>query len=250
MINKLVTACLVLLCSACASNYRLVKTEQMASINQCAIASEHNHHALMVQQQVLAEGLEEMLLQLDNARQLQETLAAQRCPEPKVITHTPEPVTNNAPDIQRVGAVEKVRFDSLGMVLDARVDTGIATAVLGVTELVEFERNGENWVRFQLQGSLDETPQEVELRSVRRQAMQLRNGQTSVRRPVVTLPVTLGQVSQMAEFILDERKNREFVVLMGKTVLRDVMLVDVSRNYLAPLPPLPNADLLEGGALP
>ncbi len=255
MVKKMVAACLVLLCSACASNYRLVKTEQMDALNQCAIASEHNHQVLLEQQQTLAQGLDEMLLQLENARQLQETLSFQGCPEPEAVTPTPPaaaPVVKEAisTDIQRVGATEQVRFDSLGLVLEARIDTGIATAVLGVSELVEFERNGENWVRFQLQSGEGEEPREVELRSPRRQTMQLRNGQTSSRRPVVSLPITLGQVSQMAEFILTERKKSEFAVLLGRMVLRDVMLVDVSRNHLAPLPPPPKTDPLEEETAP
>lgn len=253
MVNKVVTACLVLLCSACAGNYRLVKTEQMDALNQCAIASEHNHQALLEQQQTLAQGLDEMLVQLENSRRLQETLAVQRCPEPEAAVEPDLPpvvAETSAADIQRVGATEQVRFDSLGLVLEARIDTGIATAVLGVTELVEFERNGENWVRFHLQDPEREEPREVELRSPRRQSMQLRNGQNSARRPVVSLPITLGKVSQMAEFIVTERRNREFAVLLGRLVLRDVMLVDVSRNHLAPLPPPPEIDPPEDESAP
>lgn len=250
MVKSAIVVLLIALCSGCAGNYRLVKTTQMEAINQCAIASEHNHQILLEQQQALSQGLDDLLSQLENSRPSDKTSAEVHCPEPIARKETPQQTPELAADVQRVGATERVRFDSLNLILEARIDTGIATAVLGVSELVEFERNGENWVRFNLLDPNNEEPKLVELRSPRRQSMQLRNGQNSSRRPVVSLPMTLGKITQVAEFILVDGKNREYPVLLGRQVLRDVMLVDVSRNHLAKLPPPPKTKPLRDEVAP
>src|SRR5690606_11759028 len=195
MYKKIIAVSLLLaLSTGCASNYRLVKTSQMQAINQCAMASDHNHQILLEQQQIVAVGLEELLLQLENSRHIIESHQAIVCPKLEVrdaptppLTERAAPTIDIAAGTQVVGATEQVRLDSLNLMLEARIDTGLITAVLDARDLVEFERNGENWVRFNLIDPAAEEPKVVELRALRKQGMQLRNGQQSARRPVVAL---------------------------------------------------------------
>ncbi|HEY7884320.1 MAG TPA: RimK/LysX family protein [Cellvibrionaceae bacterium] len=236
MYRKIFTIGLMLaVCSGCANNYRLVKTTQMEAINQCAMASDHNHQVLLEQQQIVATGLDELLLQLENSHRIIETQQLEVCPDPE-IPDTPAATVEITAGTQVVGATEQVHLDSLDLTMDARIDTGILTAVLDARDIVEFERNSENWVRFNLINPATDEAQVVELRSPRKQSMQLRNGQQSARRPVVALPITLGKITQVAEFILTNRRGQDHSILIGRQILRDVMLVDVSRDNIAPVP--------------
>mgnify|MGYP001795346356 FL=1 len=56
------------------------------------------------------------------------------------------------------------------------------------------------------------------------------------RRPVIRLGIQLGPVRQLAEFTLSNRSHLDYQMLVGRNILRDVMLVDVSEDNLVPLP--------------
>lgn len=56
------------------------------------------------------------------------------------------------------------------------------------------------------------------------------------QRPVVELPFMIGDHRQSAEFTLTDRSHLKYPVLIGRNVLRDVMLVDVGQENLTRLP--------------
>jgi hypothetical protein len=57
----------------------------------------------------------------------------------------------------------------------------------------------------------------------------------------VVLGIVVGNVRQTAEFTLSNRSHLDYQVLVGRNILSDVMVVDVSRVNVAP-PRLPEAD--------
>ena len=221
--------------AGCASDYRVVQTEQLDMLNQCAVAAEQNHQQLLQQQQQLAGRVDDALQQLA-AQQTPPPSPPPQCPEVRYIA-SPQ---NNAPREPRdaaakqlVGAVERVRFEAFGVTLPARIDTGIATAVLDARDIQAFERNSEEWVRFTIAPETGE-PQQIERKLTRMASVPVANGDTK-KRPVISTRFTLGQVSQQGEFILMDRSATDYPVLLGRLALRDVMIVDVSRESLAPV---------------
>ncbi|HBF94298.1 MAG TPA: ATP-dependent zinc protease, partial [Marinobacter adhaerens] len=56
------------------------------------------------------------------------------------------------------------------------------------------------------------------------------------RRVVVELQFFIGDHRQVAEFTLADRTNLTYEVLIGRNILRDVMLVDVGKEYATELP--------------
>jgi hypothetical protein len=58
----------------------------------------------------------------------------------------------------------------------------------------------------------------------------------SERRVVVELQFAIGDHQQVAEFTLADRTNLTYEVLIGRNVLRDVMLIDVGKEFATELP--------------
>ena len=54
------------------------------------------------------------------------------------------------------------------------------------------------------------------------------------RRPLVQMRVVIGPFPQTVEFILSERTHNGYQAQIGRSVLNDVIVVDVSRKNIAP----------------
>ncbi len=127
-----------------------------------------------------------------------------------------------------VGAVEwsVIDYGNHQRVAKARMDTGATTSSINATNITEFERNGERWVRFRLADGED-----VAL-VLERYANIAQAGSEKDRRLVVKLGVRLGEIEQVAEFTLKNRSHLNYEVLVGRNLLRDLMVVDVAQRYM------------------
>jgi hypothetical protein len=139
-----------------------------------------------------------------------------------------------ASDKQVVGAVEKVFLSPPGAMMPARIDTGAATSSLDARAIERFERNSERWVRFSIVVPGEEDEITLERKVVRNVRIIQAVPDEAERRPVVELAVTVGKTTQTAQFTLSDRSNLEYPVLIGRNVLMDIMIVDVSEEHLAP----------------
>lgn len=144
-------------------------------------------------------------------------------------------------DKQVVGSVETVHLSPPGITLTARIDTGAEVSSLDAREVTEFKRDGNTWVRFRIMNAEGEPSEEIERRVVRHVRILQSSNEDSERRPVVRLRVAIGAHAQVAEFTLTDREHLTYPVLIGRNVLKDVMVVDVSRSHIAP-PPKPEAN--------
>jgi len=173
------------------------------------------------------------------------------------------------------GSRECVVFPEQGIVLRGRVDSGATTSSLNATDIEEFERDGQSWVRFRIahNGPDEETPEEVAdavgdgeeadagedanappadnenddgggeparpgtpvEAEVERRVI-IRQATGEERRVVVSLPVHIGPLREEAEFTLTDRGELSTPVLIGRRLMMDVALIDVARNYVQPCP--------------
>lgn len=133
-----------------------------------------------------------------------------------------------------VGLREQVLLLGLDMLVAARINTSVANSVLDARNIQMFERNGEEWVRFTVYNPDTKEPHVLE-----RKRLRFQNVTTTVspndKRPVVEMRFTIGKMTQKGEFILSDRSDSEYPMLIGRNILRDVMLVDVSGKNLAPV---------------
>lgn len=133
-----------------------------------------------------------------------------------------------------VGQLEQVWLQNLQLALPARIDTGAETASLDARNIEPFERDGRRWVRFEIMHPDTGQPLLLERKLNRMVAIVQSNSAESERRPVIKLGITIGQISQTAEFTLSNRSHLDYQLLIGRNILQDVMVVDVSKKNIAP----------------
>lgn len=141
-----------------------------------------------------------------------------------------------------VGSLERIWVEALQLALPARIDTGAETASLDARNISNFERDGKPWVSFEIPDPAGGDPITLERRRVREALVIQASSVEPERRPVIRLGIQLGPVRQLAEFTLSNRSHLDYQMLVGRNILRDVMLVDVSEDNLVPLPNEMNED--------
>ena len=131
-----------------------------------------------------------------------------------------------------VGELEHVWLDPPGITAIARVDTGATSSSLHAFDIVEFERDGEDWVRFDI--GLEDDPTILERKVQRRVRVYQQADPDGTRRPVVRLRVRLGDVQDTFEFTLADRAHLDHQLLLGRNFLTDIAVVDVARQFVQP----------------
>lgn len=129
-----------------------------------------------------------------------------------------------------IGSEELVFLDNLKQQYKARIDTGATTSSLNATNIVEFERDGKKWVRFNFSKALNNS-HIIEAKVARTILIRQANNSKPTRRPIIELPVQLGDIKTLTEFTLADRSHMTFPVLLGRTFLKDIAVVDVARTY-------------------
>ena len=136
-----------------------------------------------------------------------------------------------------VGAVERVQIEPEDLVLQARVDTGARTSSIDAQDITPFERDGKPWVKFKLPLRDDKKSSTEITTPVTGRASIKRHGEEPLHRLVVSLRVVLGPVDRLSDFTLADRSGYDYPVLIGRSYLQGVALVDVDRELtLTPRP--------------
>ncbi len=164
----------------------------------------------------------------------------------RTVTRNPQPPANtpataantaqkaDAKDKRKVlGGLENIYLDPPGIILSARIDTGAQTSSLNALDMVEFERDGKPYVKFNI--IHPNTSEKIELtRRIRGHTKIKKHVTESQRRPIVSLRVKLGDLDEHISFTLVDRSKFQQQVLIGRNFLRDLAIVDVSKEYTVP----------------
>ena len=215
--------------------------ELAAAMDQCVLYQAQASAQLAAQEQQLAEQSQ----QLGTIREQLEALtsAAHRPsvgepagPAASAVAGANEACADSADSTSKllVGQLEQVWMQNLNLSLPARIDTGAETSSLDARNIELFERNSRRWVRFEILHPETGEPLPLERRLKRMVTIMQSNLPDSERRPVIKLGITIGTISQTAEFTLSDRSHLEYQVLVGRNILKDVMVVDVSKENIAP----------------
>lgn len=161
------------------------------------------------------------------------------CPAPKVIEKPSEvkpPVSQPLPktagklNLPIVGGVENVYVNPPGLLFEARIDTGAESSSIHAENIQLVERDSKKYVLFSLRNP--ETNELVELeRRLERTVLIKQKASESERRYVVKLWLTLGEIKEIVDVTLSNRADFSYSLLVGRNLLTDTAIVDVSRRH-------------------
>ena len=131
-----------------------------------------------------------------------------------------------------IGWIEKVRIFPGDLVMDAKIDTGADNSSINALNQEEFTKDGKKWIKFTLTNKSDK-PITIELPIVRIAKIKRRKTKTRLLRPVVLLGLCVAGVYREVEVNLADRDRFKYQLLIGRSFMRDRVLVDPSAKYTA-----------------
>ncbi|HIQ52629.1 MAG: ATP-dependent zinc protease [Pseudomonadales bacterium] len=126
-----------------------------------------------------------------------------------------------------IGLREWVALPDLGISqMIAKVDSGAKTSALHASNISTFERDGQDWVRFDAHvGSRSkQKTRTCEARLIDLKRIKSSNGQLQ-ERFVIRTPLVLGDRTWLVDFTLTCRKAMRYRMLLGCTAMQDAQLV-------------------------
>ena len=117
--------------------------------------------------------------------------------------------------------------------IKAKIDTGARTSSLHAFDVREFDRDGQDWVRFKVKPWQDSQEDAVVVeRPVHdRRAVRSSSGHAQ-QRIVVKLQIRLVDREVISEVTLSNRDEMGFRMLIGREALRRGFTVDPARSFL------------------
>ncbi|QQD17293.1 ATP-dependent zinc protease [Spongiibacter nanhainus] len=138
-----------------------------------------------------------------------------------------------SPAKKQFGWLEMATIEPWGVAVKAKLDSGALTSSMHATEIEEFEKDGEEWVRFTVDVEDEYEDEDVsktfELPVHRR--LLLRGAGGTDRRPVVLMKLCLKDTVYEEQFSLRDRGDMHYPVLLGRRTIQSLGLVDVSKNF-------------------
>jgi len=131
---------------------------------------------------------------------------------------------------QMFGWVEKVHIKEAGFSIQAKLDTGADSSSIHATNVEEFTKDGEKWVRFRVRNHLGESAM-IES-AVEREALIKSHAGKSHRRYVVRLGLCLGDIFQEEDVNLVNRTKFDYRFLVGRSFLNGNALIDPAVMFL------------------
>lgn len=223
-----------------ATDERLTNQEQQLEIQRNQLAAVEGRNAELTQalfdlQQELAN-LKQDHLKIQSQAQKSAKPAARKSARPAASSRVrQQPQVDESGKII-VGTAEWVWFDLLGRSVAAKTDARLKSSTIYSNDIQLFERNGDQWVRFvlALSDEAEEGRVAYEAPLLRRVKVRPANGGEVESRPVVRLKIKLGEVIDDPEFVLVNRDPVDFAVVLGRSFLRDIAVVDEKQKFTQP----------------
>jgi hypothetical protein len=128
------------------------------------------------------------------------------------------------------GWLERALVSPARVPMEAKLDSGARTSSLHASSVRRYERDGEDWVSFQITG-MDGRTVRLRRRLLRMATVRSALG-VDEGRPVVALGICVGRVHRVTEVSLVDRSELNVPLLIGRRFLRGRLLVDLSRRHL------------------
>jgi hypothetical protein len=129
-----------------------------------------------------------------------------------------------------VGEIEKVGIPQINYTTDARIDSGAKTTSILGTDLKEKSLNGKNTLSF----CIEANGKKMEVTAPIIKKIKIKSAVSAKKneRYVIELPICLGNKLKKISATVANRSHMDYQVLIGRNLLIDGYLIDVSKKYL------------------
>lgn len=152
-------------------------------------------------------------------------------PEKPVAPKPTESPKKTADGKLMLGEQEWVYVPGLEASFKARIDTGATTSSISAVEVLPFERDGKDWVKFKIEHEGVKS-REIALPVQRWVKIRQSTSEESEKRAVVEGWIQIGDVKEKTEFTLADRTHLTYPILLGRSFFKDIAVVDVSRTFI------------------
>ena len=139
----------------------------------------------------------------------------------------------HAADGTPLGWVERGKVLPEEVTVKFKLDTGALTSSMHAEDIEYFERDGDEWVRFDLDLEDIERDKLVKSRIERKlhRELTVRGAGGKEDRPVVLMKVCIGERLLEEQFSLRDRDEMHYPVLLGRRTLEKLGPVDSARTF-------------------
>ena len=134
-----------------------------------------------------------------------------------------------------IGHTDQIDLPEFDLVdLPCKIDTGADSSAIHCHQIRLIQENGRDFISFRLLDPTHEAYNHREFKTANFREKKIKNsfGQSEYRYSITCQTVLFGQTFT-ADFTLADRINMRFPVLLGRKLLRNRFLVDVSQRDLS-----------------
>lgn len=145
------------------------------------------------------------------------------------------------------GWVEWIQLQPTQKYTKAKFDTGAKTSSMHALNIEWFEKDGDDWVRFQFSPNTKISAKRILSGKTRnfitieapvvRNALIKQHKRSSAERPVIHQKFILDGKEYEGEFTLTDRRRFIYPILFGRRFLQDVAVIDPAHTFLRGRPP-------------
>ncbi len=131
------------------------------------------------------------------------------------------------------GWVEKATIEPWGAMVKAKLDSGALTSSMHAENIETFERDDEEWVRFDVEVE-DEATGDQDEKSFERplyRDLTVSGAGGRDKRPVVLMTLCMGGERYEEQFSLRDRDGMNYPVLLGRRTIQSLGLLDVRKTF-------------------
>ncbi|MBX2847051.1 MAG: RimK/LysX family protein [Acidiferrobacterales bacterium] len=173
-----------------------------------------------------SDSIVELDTKVEELKQAKETTRViERCTSP---TEDAPPATLDGKLL--LGEIEIVKLPKELVSLPARIDSGAVTSSIGVFNLQNFERDGDKWVRFSMAEDDDAEVFEYPVYDI---VYIKQTKELTEERIEIKIDIEMGdRVYKNQLFNLSDRSHLDYQLLIGRSFLKDIAVIDVGNKYL------------------
>lgn len=134
-----------------------------------------------------------------------------------------------------IGWVEKGMIMHWGVVTKMKLDTGALTSSMQAEDIKEFKKDGEKWVRFQVDVKDDSDNDKQAVKTFERKIqrrVKIRGAGGVDHRVAVLMEICVGHKVYAEQFTLRDRDAFNYPVLLGRRTIKHLGLIDVDRTFV------------------